>query len=91
MDVVKFFGPLLAEKTGLKLTPCSGMVRLALRDAGKTNDLFKMNDIKLLINKYLKERLERAGFDKNEEIIKALNLELIKNQSLLLMTARSQK
>ena len=90
MDVVRFFGALLARETQLKLMPCSGMIRLALKDMGKQPEMYRFREIRALLNKYLKNRLERAGVKDNEKIIRVLNTELIKNQSLILMTTRSK-
>ena len=90
MDVVKFFGAILARETQLNILPCSGMIRLALRDMGQQPEMYQLREIRTLLNKYLKNRLERAGVKENVKIIRVLNTELIKNQSLILMTTRSK-
>ncbi|MFX1294583.1 MAG: hypothetical protein ACFFD2_06995 [Promethearchaeota archaeon] len=91
MNVVRFFGPILSEITGHRLMVCSGMIRLALRDMNKDIEMFTMNEIRVFLNHYLKNRLKRAGLSDNEYIIQTLNSELIKKQSLLLMTSVRQK
>jgi len=90
LDVVNFFGLILAEKTGLKRMPCSGMIRLALRDMKKDPEMHDIREVKNLIQKFLRERLERAGLNDSDALIQELLKELSKNQSLLIMTADSK-
>ena len=87
MDVVKFFGQLISEKTGIKLIHSTGMIRLALRDMQQDREMSNLSDIKLLLNKYLKNRLERAGLKDRDTLISFLESELMRNQSLLVMGA----
>lgn len=90
MDVVQFFGNIIAKKTGLKRIVCNGMIRLALIDMKKDPEMYNIQEVKNLINKFLSKRFERVGIENKNELIQLLLLELSKNQSLLIMSADSK-
>ncbi|MFX1398584.1 MAG: hypothetical protein ACFFAS_16265 [Promethearchaeota archaeon] len=90
MDVVQFFGNIIAKKTGLKRMVCSGMIRLALRDMKNDPEMYDIRKVKILIKEFINNRLERAGIENKNELIHLLLLELSKNQSLLTMSADSK-
>ncbi|MFX1236837.1 MAG: hypothetical protein ACFFAS_02840 [Promethearchaeota archaeon] len=90
MDVVKFFGSILADKTGLKRIACYGMIRLALKDMKKDPEMYDIRKVKILIKEFINNRLERAGINDKDALINILLTELSKNQSLLTMTADSK-
>ena len=88
MNVATFFGNVLSEKTGLKVVPCAGLIRLSIKKAEKTPENVSFSDLKSIFQKELRERLEGIGIDDVQGIIKHMVTELIKNQSLFTMSAR---
>ena len=88
MNIATFFGNVLAEKTGLKVVPCAGLVRLSIKKAGKTPENVSFPELKSIFQKELREKLEGIGTDDVNGIVKHIVTELIKNQSLFTMSAR---
>ena len=88
MNVAAIFGNILSEKTGLKVVPCSGLIRLSIKQAGKDPESVTFSDLKSVFQNELRERLNNVGLDDVAGIIKYMVTELIKNQSLFTMSAR---
>lgn len=86
MDVVRFFGKIISEKTGKKLINCNGLLRLALRDAGKNPNILVIDEIKYFLKNQVKDLLNRVDIGDTDEIIQELISELMKNQSLFTMS-----
>ena len=88
MNIATFFGNVLSEKTGLKVVPCAGLIRLSIKKAGKTPENVSFLELKSIFQKEFKEKLKGIGIDDVQGIIKHMVTELIKNQSLFTMSAR---
>ncbi|NHI93511.1 MAG: hypothetical protein EAX96_13570 [Candidatus Lokiarchaeota archaeon] len=82
MKAPEFLGKILAEETGKKLIHCSGMIRLAFKDANKDPDTPIYKEIKEVIENYLKKRLDNVKIQNSDGIIRKLVSELTKNQSI---------
>ena len=87
MDIINVFGKILSEKTGKKLMPCSGMIRIAFREANIDSKTLKYEDYKNVFSNYLKERLERVDVENSDEIIKFMLSELVNNQAVFTMVS----
>ncbi|MFX1398992.1 MAG: hypothetical protein ACFFAS_18350 [Promethearchaeota archaeon] len=75
----------MSEKIQLKLTASRGIIRLAFKEANLDPDAYSYENYKKVFNHYLKERLERAGIDNAEEIVRHMISELIRNQSFFIV------
>ncbi|MHA1720831.1 MAG: hypothetical protein ACTSWX_02385 [Promethearchaeota archaeon] len=86
MDVVNFLGPKLSELICKEVLPCKGLIRFAIKDAGKKPNLLTYNDINEIINNELKNRLEQVNIPELDQVITKLNRIVIKNQSVFTMS-----
>ncbi len=87
MDLVGFFGNKLHEKTGKQLIACSGMIRLAFKDAGLNSTTLLYEEFKKVFQKYLNNRLQKAGLTNYEDVSKYMISQLIQNQGLFTMSS----
>ena len=87
MDIIRFFGKKLQDKTGKELIACSGMIRLAFKDAGVDSKTLKYEEYKKVFSEHLKNRFQRAGIKNMDKISEYMILELIKNQGLFTMSS----
>ena len=86
MDVVKFLGPKLSSLIGKDVLPCKGLIRFAIKDAGKNPTLLTYKDINEIVNKELKIRLDQVNIPELDQVISQLNKIIIKNQSVFTMS-----
>ena len=82
---IEFFGEKLAKLTGKSALACRGLLRFAIKDAGKDALQLSFSDFKNIIETYLSKRLESVNISDYKGIISNLSQELTKNQSVLTM------
>ncbi len=85
MNVARFLGKILSEKTGKKIMPCTGIFRICANEADKNIDLISVSEIKAIVNMELKERLNLWGIEDIDDIINYINSKLIENRSIFAM------
>ena len=85
MDVVNFLGPKLSVLIYKDVLPCKGLIRFAIKDAGKNSTLLTYNDINEIVNNELKIRLDQVNIPELDQVISQLNKIIIKNQSVFTM------
>ena len=86
MDVVNFLGPKLSALIYKDVLPCKGLIRFAIKDAGKNSTLLTYKDINEIINNELKIRLDQVNIPELDQVISQLNKIIIKNQSVFTMS-----
>ena len=88
MEIVNLFGEKLAEITGKGTTLCSGLILLAIKDAGKNPYNLSYQDFKSTLNNYLSKRLITLGNVNAGIIIGDLMVVLNEKQSLFTISVR---
>ena len=83
--IIEFFGEKLSKLTGKAALSCRGLLRFAIKDAGKNALQLSFSDLKDVFETYLSKRLESVNISDYQNIIKNLAQELTKNQSVLTM------
>jgi len=86
LDIVNFLGPKLSALISKDVLPCRGLIRFAIKDAGKNPNLLTYKDINEIINKELKIRLDKVNIPELDQVIAQLNKIIIKNQSIFTMS-----
>ena len=86
MDVVKFLGPKLSKLICKDVLPCKGLIRFAIKDAGKNPTLLTYKEINEIVNNELKNRLDQVSIPELDQVISQLNKIIIKNQSVFTMS-----
>ncbi len=87
MEMTSFFGAKLAELTGQNLYGCIGLVRLAIKDAGRDPDTqLNYEDFKRVFQDYLIKRLQVLNVSDPDGIVTELVVLLGDKQSLLTMS-----
>ena len=86
MDVVNFLGPKLSKIISKNVSPCKGLIRFAIKDAGKNPNLLTYKDINEIVNKELRIRLDQVNIPELDQVISQLNKIIIKNQSVFTMS-----
>ncbi|MFW9917652.1 MAG: hypothetical protein ACFFGZ_18775, partial [Candidatus Thorarchaeota archaeon] len=89
LNLVSFFGEILASITGKPLMACSAFIRLALKDAGKDvkGAIITHKELQEVFKGPLKERLAALQLGDVQEIVAHMLLELKANHALLVMSA----
>jgi hypothetical protein len=82
---IEFFGEKLSKLTGKSSLACRGLLRFAIKDAGKDALQLSFSDFKNIIETYLSKRLESFNISNYKEIVGNLSQDLTKNQSVLTM------
>lgn len=83
--IIEFFGEKLSKLTGKSALACRGLLRFAIKDAGKDTLQLTFSDLKYIIETSLFKRLESVNIHDYQGIISNLSQELTKNQSVLTM------
>lgn len=86
MDVVNFLGPKLSEIINKDVLPCKGLIRFAIKDAGKNPNSLTYKEINEIVNNELKIRLDQVNIHELDQVISKLNKIIIKNQSVFTMS-----
>ena len=86
MDFVNFLGPKLSVLIGKDVLPCKGLIRFAIKDAGKNPTFLTYKEINEIVNNELKTRLDQVNIPDLEQVISELNKFVIKNQSVFTMS-----
>ncbi len=86
MDVVNFLGPKLSKIINKNVSPCKGLIRFAIKDAGKNPNLLTYKEINEIINNELKIRLDQVNIPELDQVILQLNKIIVKNQSVFTMS-----
>jgi len=86
LDIVNFLGPKLSEIIRKDVSPCKGLIRFAIKDAGKNPNLLTYKDINEIVNKELRIRLDQVNIPELDQVISQLNKIIIKNQSVFTMS-----
>ena len=69
MDVVNFLGPKLSALISKDVLPCKGLIRFAIKDAGKNPNSLTYKEIKEIVNKELKIRLDQMNIPEIDQVI----------------------
>ena len=88
IEIIKYLGDYLAEKTNLSAPATRGALKLAIKDEiGPFKPLNQLSygDLKKIINNSLKKRLTDLNSQNIENIIKEILKQLIRGQSLIMM------
>ena len=85
--IVKFFGNILAELIEKKVIIAAGIIRLAIKDAGKDPSLLKPKDLELVFKGALKNRLDRIDIANSSGICNQMLLKLRANHEIFVMSA----
>ena len=86
MDAVNFLGPKLSALISKDVLPCKGLIRFAIKDAGKNPNLLTYKDINEIVNNELKIRLDQVNIPEIDHVISELNKIVIENQSVFTMS-----
>ena len=89
MEIINIIGAFLAQRVNLSPPAGRGLLKLAIKDElgpFKPYDILEYEDLKNVISKSLKQRLENLEIYGADSIIKELVNILNKNQSLLTMS-----
>ncbi len=86
MDIVNFLGPKLSALISKDVLPCKGLIRFAIKDAGKNPNSLTYKDINEIVNNELKIRLDQVNIPEIDQVILELNEILINNQSVFTMS-----
>ena len=86
MDVVNFLGPKLSALISKDVLPCKGLIRFAIKDAGKNPNSLTYKDINEIVNNELKIRLDQVNIPELDQVITQLNKIIIENQSVFTMS-----
>lgn len=84
---IEFFGEKLSELTGKPALSCRGLLRFAIKDAGKEALKLTYLELKEIIETHLTKRLESVSVSNFQAVAKSLSHELTSNQSVLTMSA----
>ena len=89
MDLIRYFGNILAKKINRKEMPARGLIRLAIRlDFGdKDPEKLSYEDFLHLFNNGLKKKLEIIDVQNIDQVIKEMIAELTSKQSLFTIGA----
>lgn len=88
MGAIAFLGEELGKIIDRKPIAANGMIRLALvDDFGREYGALNVEMIKKTLNSGLINRLEKAGIEDPQEVIKKMKDYLIKHQSVIAMMA----
>ena len=86
MDIVNFLGPKLSALISKDVLPCKGLIRFAIKDAGKNPNSLTYKDINEIVNNELKIRVDQVNIPEIDQVILELNEILINNQSVFTMS-----
>ncbi len=85
MNLIEFFGNLLAKKIGKTEQVGRGLILYAVQDEVGKTDVININVLTQTFKNSLKSRLEKVGVTNIDQVCNGMVKELIKNQSLLTM------
>lgn len=86
MDLVNFLGPKLSALIFKDVLHCKGLIRFAIKDAGKNPNSLTYKEINEIVNNELKIRLDQVNIPELDQVISQLNKIIIKNQSVFTMS-----
>lgn len=83
---IDFYGKELARLLGKPIPICSGLIRLAIRDSGKSINNIGLEDLLEIFSVQLYRRLESLRIPNYETLIENLTIYTINNQSIITYT-----
>lgn len=89
MEIINILAIFLAEQVKISQPAARGLLKLSIKDnfgPFKPLDELGFEDFKNVINTALKQRLIKLEVKNYAKVLKKLNRQLIKNQSLIAMT-----
>ncbi len=86
MDLIKFFGEKLAQKTDKKFIVCAGLIRLSAAGAGMDLENITPRQFKQLFEGPVKDYLKKISVSNVDMVIKLMSLELSKNHAIFAMS-----